>query len=207
MSSALSLMNCLRVDDRTCWLRIEPLQALTLPYSEAFALATLLEVYGGNVRLGGQVLWARDIAGPLKAAVEADAGRPYVDVMTEQLWSKAAAAAPLVARYVASSGYRDIAGFTVPAGLRPNAAGLYAGQRWWTSEAERNAARGRVSEELEAWSYQSYAHEEEGGPPPNLTRPVATLVIEATRPEWLQHMRPGMTWAGYSFDDDAPSFP
>jgi hypothetical protein len=197
-------MTCLLVLDRTCWIRIEPYQSVGLPYSNAYGLATLLEVYGGHVRVGGRTLWADDIVGPLKAAVEADAGRPYIDL---QLCEKPDENALLVARYVASCGYRDVVGMTVPAALRPNAAGLFVAQRWWTSDDERERAQRRVVEEVDDWAVEESAHVHDGEPPPTLTRPAITLVIETTRPEWLQHMHPGMHWGGYCFDEDAPQFP
>jgi hypothetical protein len=206
MSSPLSAMTCLRVDGRTCWIRIEPMQALTLPYSDAFALETLLEVYGGVVRLGEQMLWSWDIVGPLAPALEGETGLSRLEVMSA-LADNPGAMEALVARYVSFRGYRDVAGFTVPAAFRPDADGLYVPKHWWTTDRERDEAHALLSEELEAWYVQHYAHEEEGGPPPTLTEPAITMVIEATRPEWLAHMRPGMGWDGYSFDSAAPAFP
>jgi hypothetical protein len=199
-------MTCVRVEDRTCWIRIEPLQALTLPYSDTFALATLLEPFGGLVNLGARVLWERDIAGPLRPAIEADSGGHYVDAML-RLCDEPRGMAAFAARYVSFRGYRDVAGFTLPAALRPNADGLYVATPWWKDEPERNAAHALLSEELSAWYTQDYAHEEEGGPPPTLTQPQATMVMEVTRPEWLGHLRAGMAWDGYAFDDQAPSLP
>ena len=206
MSSPLSAMSCLRVERRTCWIRIEPMQALTLPYSDAFALATLLEVFGGLVRLGSRMLWEWDIVGPLAPALEAETGLKRTEFCSALCDSPGSMEA-LVARYVSFRGYRDVAGFTVPAALQPDASGLYVANRWWASDDERHTAHARLSEELEAWYAQHYAHAEEGGPPPTLTQPAITMVLEATRPEWLAHMRPGMEWDGYEFDDKAPAFP
>jgi hypothetical protein len=199
-------MTCLRSEDRTCWIRIEPYQALTLPYSDTFVLATLLEVFGGLVTLGSRMLWARDIEGPLKASIEAETGVPYVEALS-RLCDDPRATAELAARYVSFRGYRDVAGFTIPAALRPNAEGLYVAQQWWRDERELKEARALVSAELSTWYDQHYQHTEEGGPPPSVTRPIATLVMETTRPEWLAHLRPGMDWAAYCFDDQGPSFP
>jgi hypothetical protein len=206
MSSPLSGMTCLRVEDRTCWIRIEPDQALTLPYSDTFALATLLEVFVGLVNFGAQTLWERDINGPLRGAIEAETGLPYKDTIS-RLCDDPRATAPLAARYVSFRGYRDVTGFTVPVALHPDASGLYVATRWWTDERERQEAHGLVSAELAAWAEQDYAHRQEGGPPPSLTQPAATMVIEATSPDWLAHLRPGMVWDGYCFADEAPAFP
>lgn len=206
MSSPLSAMTCRRVDGRTCWIRIEPQQALTLPYSDSFALATLLEVYGGLVQLGSRMLWDRDISGPLAPALEAATGLKPVDFMC-LLCDSPGELEALVARYVSFRGYRDVAGFTVPAAFRPDADGLFVATRWWASDDERDDAQSRLSAELDAWYAQDYAHRYEGGPPATLTEPAITMVIEATRPEWLAHMRPGMGWDGYAFDDVAPRFP
>ena len=206
MSSPLSTMTCLGVEDRRCRIRIEPMQALTLPYSDAFALATLLEVYGGLVTLGTETLWAHQIAGPLAAALEAETRLTRVELL-EVLCANPGGMEALVARYVSFRGYRDVAGFTIPAALRPDADGLYVATHWWTSDGEREVAHRIVADELEAWYAQFYAHEEEGGPPPRVVQPAITLVIEATRPEWLAHLRPGMGWDGYCFDDQAPAFP
>jgi hypothetical protein len=206
MSSPLSELTCLRTDGRTCWIRIEPLQALSLPYSDAFALATLLEVFGGIVHFRSQVLWEGDIGGPLSGAIETDTGLSRVDAMLS-LCDGTRGVRAIASRYVSLLGYRDVAGFTVPPGLRPNADGLYAATHWWRDDRERQDAHRAVSEELSAWYTQYYDHEEEGAPPPTLTRPTVTMVMEAARPEWLAHMRAGMSWAGYCYDDDAPSFP
>src|SRR5262245_40340589 len=155
MSSPLSGMTCLRVQNGSCWIRVEPMQALTLPYSDTFALATLLEPFAQMVRLGAEVYFSGQISGPLGAEIEEDTGLGRADAML-RLCEQPAALAALAARYVSFRGYRDVEGFTVPVGLRPDAAGFYVATRWWQSEQERGDAHRLVSEELDAWYAQYY---------------------------------------------------
>ena len=205
MSSPCATMTCLRVDGRTCWIRVAPTQSLSLWYTDAFALTALLEPLIDMVKKGDEYYWPGQIKGPIGPAIEADTGLSLADASLRMCEAPGEMAA-VISRYVSFRGYRDFTGVTVPAGLRPNEEGLYVATHWWTSEAELRAGYMRIGDEVDAWYAQDSAHHE-GGPPPTLAEPGATLVLEATRPEWLAHMVPGASWDSYGWDNEGPSFP
>jgi hypothetical protein len=199
-------VTCVRVEDRTCWLRIEPEQALTLPYSGAFALALLVEAVTNIVYERSGVPWKRPIQGPLVEALEREVDgdiNQALEALCEGI--PHADAAALAARYVTCRGYRDVVGFTVPHAMQATD-GIHTGARWWSSEAERLAARRRISSELEAWQAARSDHVHRKKPAPAV-RPAVTIVIEATQQEWVTHMAPGMLWDSYVFDDVSTQFP
>jgi hypothetical protein len=206
MSSPNATMTCLRVDGRTCWIRVAAAQSLALWSSDAFALAALTEPLHGMVRKGDEYYFDGQITGPLGPALEADTGLSLADACM-QLCEQPSALAAVIARYVTFRGYRDITGLTIPAWMQPNAEGLYVATKWPASDEEQRALGMRHYDEIDAWYKQDYAYRYEDGPPPTLAEPGATLVLEATKPEWLAHMVPGASWDSYCWDNEGPSFP
>ena len=192
MSSPLSSARVLSVEGCTALIRIEPQQALTLPYGDGFALMIAHEPLVTIVYERPGQPWRRPIGGELAAAVRAELGgsdRAVSDALTGGADRAVVAAA--ARRYVRHGGYRDPVGALVPT-VAPEASG------WFVEPAvPRPPAAGRAV----IAAFDAY-WEAKIGPAPAIT-----IGVHATAPRWLAHLVPGMLWDSYVFDDDAPMFP
>jgi hypothetical protein len=193
MSSPLSAARVLRVDGATAQIQIAPQQALTLPYSDGFALALAYEPIDGIVYDRPGHVWPRPITGPLAAAVIGELGgskRSVNDAFTGDLAPDALNA--VARRYVTLVGYRDPHGPLVPPSVQPAADGIFRLASPPTPVAVTRALVGAFDQ---YWVTET-------GPVPTVT-----IVLAATDPRWFVHLVPGMLWDSYVFDDDAPMFP
>lgn len=193
MSSPLSAARVLSNDGATAHVRLEPQQALTLPYSDAFALALAYEPLASIVYDRPGRRWPRAITGPLQAAVRGELGGS--DRTVNDAFMGACDRDTLLAiarRYVTCVGYRDPVGALVPVGVAPDRAGRFVLRSPPTPSA---VTRALIRGFDQHWVTPV-------GP-----APAVTIILAATDPRWLSHLAPGMLWDSYVFDDDAPMYP
>ncbi|MBK9034897.1 MAG: hypothetical protein IPL61_27145 [Myxococcales bacterium] len=193
MSSPLSAARVLSVDGATAHIRLEPQQALTLPYSDAFALALAYEPLASIVYYQPGRPWPHAITGPLQAAVRGELGgtdRTVNDAFTGGCDRDALLT--IARRYVTCVGYRDPVGALVPVDVQPDRAGQFVPRSPPTAAAVTRAV---VRAFDQHWITPV-------GP-----APAVTIILAATDPRWLRHLVPDMRWDSYVFDDDAPMYP
>jgi hypothetical protein len=202
MSSPLSGARCVRVEPGEAWIRLEPEQALTLPYSEIFALALALEPLHTATYAGPGRPWPKSVAGPIAAVLAAEMGGDPSDALMGG-WPRDRALA-FARGWVEHRGYRDADGFLLPPRLSPDPDGLYPPSPWWRDDAEREGGSRALGRAFEEWTYAQSRFRHDRAPAPPGPRPAITLVVAALRPGCFAHLRSGMIWDSYVFDDDAP---
>lgn len=215
MSSPLAGATCVRISDGTVWIRIDSEQRAVFPFSDVFALLLVHEPFYIDPTEATGATWPEPVSGPLDTELRALISQSLASSSDpaahakRQLLEKYEVeaiiameggdkpylpASTIARRFVRAVGYRDIVGFPVPAGLSLDDNGTYLPRQWWTDDEERCLHLEELSRAYEA----AHARGE------SLS---ATLVVQATDERWIQHLRAGMQWDSYVFDDAAQRFP
>ena len=220
MSTTQNVVTVVRVEGAETWLRVECVgDHFGYPFSDVYAFALLCEAFQG--RTYGKPVGENDrdaeyveVDGPLLPAIKkafnevrADQNPPPKNGDSDRAWYDALdnlmsgephfkGAAAFAARFVQARGYRDFVGIAMPPKLKPGADGLVRPAAWWDNDEERK----RVGQALQ----QEYQRARSERPDMSIG---AVLVVEATEPAWLAHLRVGMNWDSNAYDSHSAWIP
>lgn len=186
VSSPVHTATCVARDLRSVDIEIGPTTATDahFPVSDFFGLALLFEAADSIIYRTPGVPWPDRPRAPITKAITFD---EIVDLAA--IGKPNAAKAATTAKFVSRAAYVSTRNFTPTLWTR-KANGSYRNPKTHDDDQEREAGR------LLQRAYKAVHFDE-------ARAPHATLRIDVAQPAWCSHLRVGMMWDVYAFDDAA----